>query len=158
MRKLVLGTTLIELLLYISLLGFLSSLIFSFVLNMHRNAKGVLVRHNNMNVVQVALDILVRDIMSCNSLEVSKDPKTKLICKNDLSTTKWQLDKNILRRIERRTGKVRPGIAKVAEKIRSLVVRVYDKKGPATSAKIKLETLNGSKLERLVVVRRSLIL
>ena len=158
MRMLVLGTTLMELLLYISLLGFLSSLMFGFVLNMHRNAKGVLVEHNNMNVVQVALDILVRDAMSCNSLEVNKDPKTKLICKNDHSTTKWQLDKNVLRRIESKVGKARPGIAKVAEKIKSLIVRVYGKKGQATSVKIKLETLNGSKLERLVVVRRSLIL
>lgn len=150
------GVTIIELVMYVGLLGLMSSLLFSFTLQMHRNSRGVLAKHVKMSTLQTALDVLTRDLRLCKDITLSKDPKTKIACQTNLGTVQWQLHKNFLRRVESKLLRPRPGIAKVAEQIKNLSIKQLGRKNGPTLLKVKITDLEGQVVKKTVLIRRTI--
>lgn len=123
MRTVAIGTTVIELLVYISLLGLVVVLLFSFVLRLHKERQGVLLAHVNLSMVQIASDLLVRDLRFSTSIELNRSGNLDLVCKTEHGHIRWQLDtEGVLSRTDCQATLKRPITAKVAENIKKVML------------------------------------
>ena len=72
------GVTIIELLIYISLLSMLVTVVFSFVWQIHRKNKNILISHTQLHVMQLAIDLLGRDLRNSNKIIINQKNQTGL--------------------------------------------------------------------------------
>jgi type II secretory pathway component PulJ len=155
------GVTLVELMIYVSLLGLFASQIFSWAWQMHAKDQQILVVHTQLNAWQTALELLARDLRLSKSVEIEKLDKkrTKIVIKNNKQqTVYWKLKSNdALIRQEQQiapaanlaTGpKIKFSVAKVADGVKSLTVVLQE----PNVAKIKLN----QRYQKIVILRHNL--
>lgn len=157
------GSTLIELLIYISLLALISTLLFGLVLQVKRQQKNILIRHTSLHTQQMALDLIKRDISLSQSIEITRDgnKKNKLICKTLNGQIEWEQDaKYNLWRIDRQNNIKRQTRSKVAVDIQSFVVHAIKTKTGAILVLVKVINQQANKqvnnLAQQVLIRSSL--
>jgi type II secretory pathway component PulJ len=123
MRCLKPGTSILELLIYMSLLGLVATLCFGLVLQVRKQNQNSLIAHTTLSTTQVALELLVRDIRASKNLELKRNHKLNLVCKNELGTVQWQLDQDgVLFRTDHQTKFKKPAVSKVAENIQTVAI------------------------------------
>ena len=152
------GSTLIELLIYISLLGLMSALLFGLVMQTKRQQKNILIKHTNLHTQQMALDLIKRDIRLSQSIETRRDgKKNKLTCKTLNGQIEWEQDaKHNLWRIDRQNNIKRQTRSKVAVDIESFVVHATKTKTGAMLVSVKLINKHVDQFTKQVLIRSSL--
>lgn len=157
------GSTLIELLIYVSLLGMITVLIFSFAWQMQSKNQKLLVAHANLHTIYTALDRLAYDIKVSDKIQI-KEEKTgiKLVCSIDNSSINWQINQeySLLRtEYQNKIGK-KAATAKVAENIKSLNIHQTKLKNGNTLVKVQLyqvitKDMQKNKFEKQVLLRKN---
>lgn len=118
MRFLAAGTTILELIIYISLLGIVAAIGFGMVWQVRQKNQAALMAHTNLSTTRVALELLARDICASQSLELKRNHKLNLACKTEMGTVQWQLNnEGELLRTDHQMKHKKPAISKVAENI-----------------------------------------
>ncbi len=115
------GTSLIEILVYLSLLAGLSMILFSFAWHIKQKEKTALAWHTTLHQQQTALAILAQDLQLSQAVQQPKGPRGGLICLQALGTIRWQINENneLLRMVW--SGKrQKPNSCKLADGIEKL--------------------------------------
>jgi len=164
-----LGVTIIELLIYVSLLGMLATVVFGFVWQIQRKNKKVLASHTNLYVAQVAIDLLSRDLRNSskvitnqkNQAGLKNSSKNRIICQSSLGEVSWFLNQeHALVRLNQQAKIKKPVPAKVVEDLKSFVVYQTRLKSGAILIKLKLVQQDSlgrqNSLEKKVLLRVSM--
>lgn len=150
------GVTMIELLVYISLLGALATIVFSFTLQMQRKTKRVLVHHTDLHVVQMALDLLSRDIRNSSKIVLSKKNQ-QVVCENSLGPVSWSFNQaQTLLRLDQQVKLKKPVFAKVVERLKSFKVQQVKLATGAVLVQLKLVDQHNNQFHKQVLLRVSM--
>ena len=155
MRNLNSGITIIELLLYLNLFGFLANLLFGFAWQINYRAKNMLIKHNQLNTLQTALERLARDLRECDStFQLNPDRYIKLVCQTKTENIQWICDKaHVLKRQGHKFGHRKARTAKVAEDIGELkIYKIGAKRGVAIV--ISISNQEGKLIEKRIILAR----
>ena|SRR3990167_8640004 len=159
------GVTIIELLIYISLLSMLVTVVFSFVWQIHRKNKNILISHTQLHVMQLAIDLLGRDLRNSNKIIINQKNqtgleaslKTGLICQNNFGQVSWFFNQeHTLLRLDQQTKIKQLVPAKVVEDLKSFGIRQTKLKSGAIMMKLKLVDNQQNIFEKKVLLRSSM--
>lgn len=152
MRLVSAGASILELLIYTSLLGLVATMCFGLVLQVRQQNQKTLAAHTALNTTQIALELLVRDVRASKTLELKRNHKLNLACKTGFGTIQWQLDQDgVLFRTDHQTKFKKPAVSKVAENIKA--VTITPSKTPANQ---RVAAKNSKKAAKLVQIGISL--
>ena len=150
-----LGTTIIELLVYISLLTIFASLCFGLVVQSNKFSYGLIAKHSDLNTTQIASDLLAKDLRISKSILLKRGPGLNLSCKTMIGTIGWQLDEmGRLVRTDYQTTLKKPAHSKVAEHIEQIKV-VKDGKN---LIQITILTTGKFKLHKVILMRQTMLI
>jgi len=159
------GTTLIELLIYVGLLSLLATGLFGLVLQINRYNHALLGKHTQANTVQIALDLMMRDIRDSKMIDSVKTQLFNLTCRSELGTVKWKLnEEQVLLRIDHQTKLKKPAMSKVAENIAKIAILPAKRKLASSQIErgklvyIKFTTTEKKDFKRAVLLRQTLLL
>lgn len=152
------GMTIIELLVYVSLLSMLVTIIFSFVWQIYLKNNKVFRSHANLHVAQMAVDLLSRDLRASSKI---KSESRKLLCYNKQGLVTWNLDKTgTLFRLEQleKNAKTKKAIpAKVLEGLIKFSIKPL-RLSSTTLIKLKLIDKHKQIFKKNLLMRAGLIL
>ncbi len=163
------GSTLIELLIYVSLLALITTIIFSYAWQINSQNQKILGAHSNLHTIYTALDRLIYDLKISDKIEIKashaglkKQSKTVLVCKTADGVISWQINQefSLLRTEQQNKLHKKAVTAKVAENIRGLDLRQTKLKNGNTLVKVKLyqrntKNMQKNKFEKQVLLRKS---
>ena len=115
------GSSLIELMVYMVLLGFFGHVLFNFTWRMHQGGQQVLNLQIEQIILQSALNTIVNDLRISQLVKRSSGTLC-LSCLIGGDTVEWRLENGTLRRIASGNGRARPHNIKVAEGVRELQI------------------------------------
>lgn len=110
---------LIELLVYMTLLGVFGQTLFSFTWQIRQGQTQLLGKHLELITLQSALNTLVADLRSCEQLKLTRGI-TRVSCLSGMGQINWQLEEGVLKRTISGGGRARPQVVKVAEGVKDL--------------------------------------
>lgn len=113
------GLGLIELLVYMALLGVFGQILFSFTYQMRQSQAQVLNAHLELIKLQSALNSLVFDLRTSERVKLTRGI-TRLNCQCGNGQVAWQLEDGVLKRTLSGGGRARPHTIKVAEGVKEL--------------------------------------
>jgi len=158
MHQLRLGTTMVELIIYVSLLGLVGHLIFGLILKMQNKQQNIWERHLQLSNLQIAGTLLSNDLRVSRGLDVKKGLQTILTCNLYNGPVVWKLEKGILWRLDNQSNLRKIARSKVADKIDKLGIQV--KKSKSGSSEMVKITLVGAhkelQFQKTVLLRNSL--
>lgn len=151
------GMTLIELLVYLSLLGLVAHLGFDFALKIKRTQQKAWGAHHQMDTMQTAAVLLMQDLRLSQNLEVKRGKKISIICQMAVGSIVWQFQDNVLWRVDQQSGLKRPTSSKVLEEVGSLQIKSLKGAKGQNLIWFKLESLDEKLwVDKAVCIRSSL--
>jgi hypothetical protein len=152
-----LGVTIIELLVYVSLLSMLATVMFSFVWQIHHKNKKILNLHADLHVSQMAIDLLSCDLRNSKMVITDKKKSANLICQKSSGIVSWYLNQEqTLLRLDQQAKIKKPVPAKVAENLKELQVQQIKLKSGAILIKLKLVDVQQNMFKKTVLLRASM--
>ncbi len=127
MRVVLAGVTLIELVIYVALIGLLGNLVFNWVLQIHHLESATLATHTALAQGQTALELLTADLRQAQACELlpATDKFKQILAIEYKNTPKilWKTNnKAELFRIEEVPGSLRRHQAKIADRVKQIEI------------------------------------